>query len=377
MTPTPTTLRLATRADDPALRRILRENPMPGAISLTFEREPDYFIAAGVDGSLSQTILNQEMGTGEILGMGTRIVRPMYLNGQAQDVGYMSHLRADSNRSWGLSLARQLARSFTKFHELHADGRVPFYLMSVIADNAPARRLLASGLPGMPHAREYARMFTYAISPRRPRHEIPLPRGMQIERGKPEQIPAIIECLQRNNQRMQFSPFWSTENLFIPAQTPNLHPQDFFLAIRSGQVIGCLALWDQTSFKQTVVRGYTGNMARWRPLINLLSRIVDLPYLPAVGSPIPFCYASHLAIDNDDARIFASLLRAIYNETARREFNYFMLGLSENHPLRPVLTKNYLHITYPSQIYLMAWDDGLDALTQVDGRIPALEIAIL
>jgi hypothetical protein len=42
-----------------------------------------------------------------------------------------------------------------------------------------------------------------------------------------------------------------------------------------------------------------------------------------------------------------------------------------------VLTKNYLHITYPSQIYLMAWDDGLEAVTQIDGRTPGLEIAIL
>ena len=47
----PSTLRLAALTDEAALRRMLRENPMPGAISLTFEREPDYFAAAGVDGS--------------------------------------------------------------------------------------------------------------------------------------------------------------------------------------------------------------------------------------------------------------------------------------------------------------------------------------
>jgi hypothetical protein len=54
-----------------------------------------------------------------------------------------------------------------------------------------------------------------------------------------------------------------------------------------------------------------------------------------------------------------------------------MLGLSESNPLRPVLTKSYLHITYFSQIYLMAWNDGLDAISQVDARPPGLEIAVL
>ena len=37
------TLRLATPADEAFLRRLLRDNPMPGSISLTYEREPDYF----------------------------------------------------------------------------------------------------------------------------------------------------------------------------------------------------------------------------------------------------------------------------------------------------------------------------------------------
>jgi hypothetical protein len=249
--------------------------------------------------------------------------------------------------------------------------------MSVIVDNLPARRLLTSALPGMPYAHEYARMFTYAISPHKLRAEIPLPRGLRLERGRAELIPAMIDCLQRNGARQQFFPEWSRENLFTAARTPNLTPQDFFLAVDGSQVAGCLALWDQTSFKQTVVRGYSGMMARARPWINLLARFVDFPFLPQIGTRLHHCYASHLAVDHDEPQIFASLLRAIYNETARRGFDYFIMGLSAANPLRPVLSKNYLHLTYPSQLYLMAWEDGLDAIAQVDGRVPGIEIAVL
>jgi hypothetical protein len=373
----PSNLRLATSADDASLRNLLRENALPGSISLSYEREPDYFKAAGVDGTLSQTIINIDDETGECLGMGTRIIRPMYLNGEVQDVGYMSHLRVNLRRQWGLSLAREMVSSFRKFHDLHADGRVPFYLMSVIAGNSPASRLLTAELPGMPFARQYARMFTYAVSPRHAKKEIPLPHGLVFQRGTTENIPEIMACLQGSGARRQFAPYWSAENLFTSAQTPNLQPEDFFLAIKDSRVVGCLALWDQTLFKQSVVRGYSSVMARWRPLINLLSHFVDMPYLPKVNSALPYYFASHLAIDNDDPLIFTSLLRELYNETRRRGFNYFTLGLSESNPLRAVLTKSYLHFTYPSQIYLMAWQDGLDAVARVGAQVPGLEIAVL
>lgn len=350
---------------------------MPGSISLSYEREPDYFITARMEGTLSQTFLMEAQNTGEIIGAGTRAICPMYLNGKAREVGYMGHLRSNVDWQWGMSLARLLAQSFETCRQYHADGRVPFYLMSIIADNLPARRLLTSRLPGMPYAYKYARMFTYALSPRKPRQEIPLPRGLHLERGTAELIPAIIDCLQRNGWRRQFFPYWFQENLFTPERTPNLKPQDFFLAMDGEQVVGCLALWDQTPFKQTVVRGYSDGMARTRPWINLLSRFVDLPSLPPISAPLHYCYASHLAIDHDQPHIFASLLRAVYNETARRGFDYFMIGLSDSNPLRPVLSRSYLHITYLSQIYLMAWEDGLDAVTQVDGRTPGIEIALL
>lgn len=371
------TIRLATPADDGSLRRLLRENPIPGRISLSYEREPDFFRAAATDGVLSQTIVGIDSDTGICRGMGTRVIQDMYVNGMVQQVGYLSHLRMDLHHEWGLSLARSVTRGFQKLHELHTDGRVAYYLMSVIADDAPARRLLTSKLSGMPDARDYARMFTYVVSPRHVKRAPPPPNGIRLEHGTSTHIPELVACLQRNGQRRQFSLHWTSQNLFSPSHTPNLRPEDFLLAVQGSRVRGCLALWDQTPFKQTVVRSYQGTIAYGRPIMNLLARFIDIPQLPPVGSSLSSCFVSHLAIDHDDPRIFQSLLCATYNETIRRGFDSFMIGLAESNPLHPVLTKSYLHITYPSQIYLMAWDDGRDAMTTVDGRLPGLEIAKL
>ena len=53
-----------------------------------------------------------------------------------------------------------------------------------------------------------------------------------------------------------------------------------------------------------------------------------------------------------------------------------MLGLAEGNPFQRIV-KTYHPITYESQIYLAAWEDGYDSVAQIDSRPPALEIALL
>jgi hypothetical protein len=366
---------LATAGDDPELRRLLRENPIPGSISLSFEREPNYFSASAIEGEFHQTIVAREADSKWVIAFGNRSARPLYVNGSVSEVGYMSQLRVDPSYGKGLYLARGLAGGFKKFHELHRDGRAPFYLMSVIEENLAARRLLTSNLPEYPQAREYTRMFTYAVYPLRKKHDIPLPRGLTLQRGSREMIPSIVDCLNRNGARKQFALHWDENTLPSPL-TPALAVDDFFLALSGTRVVGCLALWNQSSFKQTVVRGYAGALARFRPAINALSPLGLFPYLPQVGATLRQAYACLLAVDDDDPAVFAALFRALYNEAVRRKFHYFTIGLAEAHPFHD-LVKAYRPLKYTSRIYLTGWDKSFEETSRVDRRIPHIEIAVL
>ncbi len=363
---------LATQADDPDLRRLLRENPITGSISLSFEREPNYFDASAVEGDFHQTIVARESDSGNVIAFGNRSIRALYVNGEIQDVGYMSQLRVNPSYGKGMYLARGLAGGFKKYHELHLDGRTPFYIMSVIEDNIPARRLLTSGLYEYPIAREYTRVFTYVIYPVKRKHELPLPSSIRIVHGNDNYTNDIVTCLNRNNINKQLAPHWTCDSLFLY----NLSPSDFFLVLNEDHVIGCLACWNQNSFKQTVVRGYNGSLARWRKAINVFSRYIGAPYLPEQNTPLKYSYASHLAIDNDDPVVFKALLRAMYNHTLEQGYSYFMIGLAKSHPFRKIV-ESYRPLTYISQIYLVNWDAEDDLLSKLDGRIPGLEIAVL
>lgn len=361
----PTRFELATPADDPDLRRLLREHPFAGSISMSFEREPNYFAASTIEGDFAQTLIVRDSRTPQIIGVGDRSIRPYYVNGEIKNVGYFSGLRVDARYQHGMALARFLGKGFEGQRELHKDGRAKFYLMSVVADNFPARRLLEANLPHYPRLHPYARMCTFAIHPRRVKRE----PQIQITRGSVDLIPAIADCLARNGRRSQFAPCW-TEDALRSAGRMNLDVADFFLVQKNSRVVGCLALWDQQSFKQSVVRGYSGWLARFRKVINCFTP------LPAPGTRLNQCFACFAAVDHDDPEIFSALLRAAYNEAARRKYDYVMLGLAEGSPFIPV-AKSYLPIIYESRIYLAAWEDGYEEIAAIEKRPPALEIALL
>jgi hypothetical protein len=345
----------------------LRESPLPGRVALSYEREPCYFAASALEGPFHQTIVAREPGTGEVLACANRSVRPRFVNGEARPVGYMSQLRFHPRLRRGMGLARLLSRAFAFFHTLHEDGRAPFYLVSVVAGNDPARRLLTGGLPGFPTLRALGRLETHAIHLGRLRRPLPLPRGLRLEQGSGEGLPALLDCLGRNGRRRQLAPCWTAETL---GSMPGLSAADFSLALDGERVVGCLAAWDQSAVKQLVVRGYSGPLAVWRPLLNLVAR------LPPSGTGLRSCYASHRAVDGDDPAVFAALLRAVYNRAARQGHHYLTIGLGAADPLRSVLA-GYRTTSYLSDLHLAAWEDGEAAASQVDGRVPDPEIAVL
>ena len=86
-------LDFAVESDDAALRRLLRKTPMPGSIQITLEREPSYFNAMKAEGGRHHAFCARDRETGEIFAMGCRTVRALYVNGQPQQVGYLSQLR--------------------------------------------------------------------------------------------------------------------------------------------------------------------------------------------------------------------------------------------------------------------------------------------
>ncbi|HVT57026.1 MAG TPA: hypothetical protein VHR45_01385 [Thermoanaerobaculia bacterium] len=372
-----TVVDIATAADEPELRRLLRDHPLAGEIRVTLEREPDTALAAAVEGEPHATIVARRRD-GSLCGMGSRTVTDAFVNGRPSRLGYLSQLRLDWEERRRAGLLRLLAGGYEKLRGLRAAGEAPFDLTSVVADNRAARRLLGAGLPGLPAYVELEPFVTLVLSPpRRGRTWRPeaLPAGVTAVRGAPEIMAKVAACLERSRRRYQFAPRFTTAQLVSPVRSRGLAPRDFHLAVRGGQVIGCLALWDQSGFKQVVVRGYGRRLTLLRPALNRLSPLIGRPRLPAAGELLPHAYVSHVAVDGDDPRIFAALLASAYREAAGR-FLYLVAGFAERHPFLASLRRRARQ--YRSVLYAVCWEkEGKAAVAALDGRIPHLEVALL
>jgi hypothetical protein len=361
----------AAREDDPELRRLLRDNPMEGEIRVSLEREPDAFLAAAVEGEPHRTIVARDPATGGIVGMGSRSVWNAFINGRPCRLGYLSQLRVDRahrRRKRLLTAGYDLIRSFRSADEM------PFDLTSIVADNEVARRLLGAGLPGLPTYREIEDWMTMIVpTASRPRRVT----RVRIERGTPDRMAAVAACLERNRRRYQLAPRFSAAELMSPERSRGLSPEDFFLAMADGEVVGSLALWDQSAFKQVVVRGYASRLSRWRPWVNLLAPWLGTPRLPDPGQPLPHAYLSHLAVDGDDPEIFRALVEAAHAEARARRYVYVVIGLAARHPWRAWIESRFNPRTYASVLYAVHWEDGAQAVADLDERMPHVEVALL
>ena len=355
---------LATRADDAEVRRLLRESPMPGRISVALEREPDANRAASVEGDVHHTIVARDGTSGCLTAMGSVSVRDRYVNGQPTRVGYLGQLRLDRAYRGRASIIR---RGYEFFHELHESLGVKLYLTSIAADNLSARRLLEGGLPGMPVYRPLCEFVTVVF--RRDRQARGATRA--IRQGSPELMTKAASLLNAPAARLQFAPVWS-------AATLPVSPDQFCLAFDGGEPVGCAAVWDQRAMKQAVVRGYAPWLRRVRVPLNWLAPLTRLPHLPRVGESLRHAFVSHVATPPERPELIEPLIDALQGSSQARDVDCLTIGFDARDPRLAVVRRAFRGRAYRTQLYVVHWPDGAAAANAIEGRrLVGPEVALL
>ena len=202
---------VANREHEAAIRRLLRENPMRGAISLTLEREPDYFGGADIAGASDQTIVAFE--DERLVCMGRCTTRTVWINGQIRRAGYLAELRLDASVRGRFDLVRDGYRFFQRLQETTP---ADVYFTSIAADNERARRLLERGVSGLPRYAHSGDLTTLLISTRRSlleRMKDALSRNeaIEVERLDPKPLHVRAAGLKRvevNSLHRSAGSFW-------------------------------------------------------------------------------------------------------------------------------------------------------------------------
>ncbi len=367
-----TRFRLADRSDDAALRRLDRETAMDGALRTAFLHEPSFFAALEVMGRHMEVGICQETESRRVVAMGVRAIKDAYVNGEPASLGYLSSLRVAPDRRNGTLLARMYRQARVQ----HEDGRASLYVTTIIEDNAKAMEMLTSGRCGLPTYRDSGRFLTFAVGLGQ-RNPFPPSSDCRVRRATERDLDAIVRLLNEEGPEKQFFPVYTAADLASPAGLlRGLAVEDVLLAHAGRELVGVVALWDQTGFRQTLVAGYGGLLKLTRRAYNALTPFTGYPRLPRAGTVLRFLHLGLVCVRGNALPTFAALLSQAFDDAKRLGHSFFTIGLHERDTLVSAMKKAKC-FRYDSRLFVAHWEDGQDDFERLDDRTPYLELGAL
>lgn len=314
--------REALPADHAALERLFRETSMAGVIRIGSDRSPDFFAGSRLQAE-EICVWGVFTDGGRAVGAFSMGKRRIWLDQRQVPMRYLSDLRIHPDWRNGT----MLAKGFRTMRE-HIFEKSEWAQTLVLEKNPAALEFLRSRRAGLPEYREAGRYRNWLL----PAQKTPPPLH-PVRRARAGDLPAMQLLLDDFSRRRSFSPVIDLRNLG-DAYLNGLAVEDFLVAEGAGEIIGMMALWDQSLFQRLRVDGYPPGMAAARPLWNLGARLVGGIPLPSPGNPLPIIKASTIACCGDDPAILRSLLAFTFPLIAGK---MLLVGLSEKDALTAAL----------------------------------------
>lgn len=353
--------------DDADLRAILRDGAMASWVTVSLEREPSYFDGETLLGESFTVIAHEDSLRPAPVGMYSCTFLPVHVNGRPQRIGYLGGLRVC--RPYRHKL-RVIKNGFASIQVLMPNrATVPYWFTSVVSENAAARRLLEACLPGMPAYRPAGEMETLVLDVRQGRA-----RDL-LQQATRQDIPALVDFFNRHASAYQFSPRLGDAQLLALTGANGLSLRDFWLLKDSGDIRGCLAVWDQRAFKQSVIRGYRFPLSAMRGVYNAWASVTRRMALPAPGTRLEHAFLAFVAFDGAVNNISQDAVREGLVKVRDKGARTAVLGLSDRNSLARSLKAGLCAHVYRSCIETVAFTNDLEP--PLDGRPPQPEAALL
>ena len=321
------TIRDGTVEDNEQLIELSAACAMVGEMSLRVDRGPDFFALNRLEGDRWQ--LGVAEVAGRVVGCIAFSERRAFVNGCESRTGYVGdfkvhpHFRntkiADALSHYGERACAQLPPAAP-------------VMITVLAGNKAMERRLA-GPRGVPAFRRVATIRT---------HSIPIlwrrgtrPPRIKVEPARWGDLDRMVKLWNEVAPRRQLAPVISADSLAQWIQSaPGLDISSFRLArSTNGEILGFLAPWDQRSFKQLTVVGYSRRMNIARIAFNSAATILGAELLPKTGAALSCVTTTHICVPEDRVDVLRALLLSAYDELRRSRCSFLNVGLDVRDPL--------------------------------------------
>jgi hypothetical protein len=358
----------AYHLDDPALRAILARTPLPGALSITLEREPSFF--GGVLDTHRHDVVAVHAPDQSVAAFGSRCERTAWLNGQAATVAYLGDLRILP--LFQPSAGRILIEGYRYLHQLEKLRPSAATYTAIFENNTPARRTLVGGRAGLPQYLDVGRLHCPALLVH-PWTRRPTSARFTCRAATVTDFPAITDFLNRTYRHRDLAPVHTAEDFSAGQRWPGLKAEDFLTVWEGETLVGCVAVWDLRACRQIRLQNYRGWLHYARPILSSLLLALGWQRLTPPGALVPAAFASFLATANQDVALGRLLLRHARHAAAQQGISLLFTCLHAGDPLLPAL-KGWLAIPTFGRLYEVSFDGQARLSVQ---RPPHVEAALL
>lgn len=353
---------LADPADEAELRSLLRASVIPGRVRVAFTREPEFFAGDRLAGARDVTLVARRKG--RVVGMGRCSVLNLMRNGEPARLGYLGALRITTGTRESVTLLRDGYRLLAGSYGDAVDG----FFTSIATDNQRARRVLEQGGRfGLPAYRPLCDLITFVAPIRRVIRD-------DSETAAPTPAAVLLDYLRRSSRRAQLTFAWDDDQ-WHALGAHGIDAGEFSVVRRNGEIVAAAAVWDQRSFRQTVIDGYSSVVELIRPLINGVQGLRGLPGLPPPGTVLSQGALLGASVNTPDD--WTVLWSAVQRRAAARGLRWVVVSRDARDPEVPVLRRLMRAREYPTTLYEVTWPHGKRWTDPWDARCFRPEVALL
>ena len=347
----------ASSSDGKEILRILESSAAKGSIELIYTRRPDAYESYIKDSKDARIFISRDGD--RAIGTCAELIREVYIGGEVCRAAYLCGLKKDAKYDGGVGFGARFIRDLQ-------DDDIDFYYCSVVAENTDARRMFEKSrrLLSMKSISGYK---TYIINPKvrikAPKHSFTFRRASESDRSK------LLDFLNSEGKKKDMFPVVKSIDDYY-----NLHIRDYYLLLDGESIVATAALWNQTEYKQYVVKRYGGLMRLARVFNPLLSAFRYIR-LPKENEPLDFPMLAFFLCKNDDTDICRIFLNEIKCEISK-SYGMFVIGMPDSHFARPIMDK-LPSISFKTEIYEIKFPWSEEMYKTPDAKKAFIECGLL
>jgi hypothetical protein len=326
--------------------------PMVGDISLTMERDPDYFINAGIQNQEVEIYVCRQQN--RIVGVFSIGKRTVFFDGSPRQLRYFSDLRIHPEFQKSMLLVRM--SRFLKTNKIIQENEISHAVifsenktMTDLIEKVDDHFLKKASLLKFSLYGDYC-SYMISLSKQRKKKK----SNLHIRKAESKDIETMQLFFNKEAPSKQLYPCYNFSCL-DDSYYYGLKINDFYLAFEKEKLVGITGVWDQRKFKQTKIYSYSGSIKFVRPLLNIASKITKGFILPEPGEKLNYFMLHTILTQNNEPKIFKDLLEKIYADNYLSEFSYFLCGLDKNDGLCHVF-KDFTKRIVKGGVYSVSFD---------------------